>query len=197
MGRGEAESGAAISECGLYRFELWRRGLADGPRAVFVLLNPSKADASNDDPTTRRCLAFAEREGCGPVVIVNLFAWRATSPRNLWAAVQRARVGPLSGRGPDPVGDPGSTVHTIRAMLGARDTGGVVVAGWGAAPTNYLARERFGDRVRRVKSLARQHGVELRCLGRTKGGDPRHPLYVRADRPLVSLENSTPGGAGP
>lgn len=74
------EQSATISECGRYRYRLTRR-FADGPCATFVMLNPSTADETIDDPTIRRCRNFAIREGCGGLVVVNLFAYRATDPR--------------------------------------------------------------------------------------------------------------------
>jgi hypothetical protein len=71
---------ADLSPCGTYRYLLGRR-VGDGQRAaLFVMLNPSTADASDDDPTIRRCRRFARREGCGLLEVVNLFAYRATDP---------------------------------------------------------------------------------------------------------------------
>lgn len=145
------ERSAVISDDGLYRYRLDRRW-GDGPRALFVLLNPSTADADVDDPTLRRCIAFARSSGCSALTVVNLFAYRATKPRDMRAAT-------------DPVG-PDADLHLVAAATGA----GIVVAGWG----------RHGgwrpERVARVVELL--HGNALMCLGVTKEGQPRHPLYV-------------------
>ena len=77
---GSAMTGTAwISECGRYRYSLTRR-FADGLDLVFVMLNPSTADADKDDPTIRRCCGFADRMGFGGIIVVNLFALRAAAP---------------------------------------------------------------------------------------------------------------------
>jgi hypothetical protein len=147
-------SGAVLDPTGAYRYRLWRRWAA-GPSVLFVLLNPSTADAERDDPTVRRCMAFARRWGFGAVEIVNLFALRTAVPRRLRAA-------------PDPVG-PDNDRHIA---LTARRAD-LIVAGWGAAGA-YLGRSTA------VAGLLRRQ-APLYCLGRTACGQPRHPLYVRGD----------------
>lgn len=74
---------AIISECGKYRYRLtrvWDKAL---PIMGWVMLNPSTADASEDDPTIRKCCHYAKRDGFGGIEVVNMFAWRATDPREL------------------------------------------------------------------------------------------------------------------
>ncbi len=88
--------GAAFDSTGTYRYALWREWDASAPRLGFVLLNPSTADAENDDPTLRRCMGFARAWGYGSLQIVNLFAYRATVPDALrWVA---DAVGPENDR---------------------------------------------------------------------------------------------------
>src|SRR3989449_11540410 len=106
---------ACFSRCGTYRYALWRRWAA-GPQVLFVMLNPSTADAQRDDPTIRRCIGFARRWGCGGIEVVNLFALRATDPRRL----RYTR---------DPVG-PENVAHLARAAGRAS----LVGAAWGADP---------------------------------------------------------------
>ena len=77
-----AESSAVVSPCERYRYVL-RRVFGSGPAVMFVGLNPSTADEHRDDPTIRRCIGFAKRWGYGTVVVTNLYAWRATQPRDL------------------------------------------------------------------------------------------------------------------
>lgn len=138
---------------GPYRYHLWRRWDA-AASLLFVMLNPSTADAARDDPTIRRCVGFARAWGFGAVEVVNLFAWRATDPREL----RRAR---------DPVGP-----DNDRAILAAAARNQAIIAAWG----NHGA---LGERDRQVAALLAPFGA--RCLGaRTSGGAPRHPLYVRA-----------------
>lgn len=148
---------AVISECGAYRYRL-TRGPFDSRTLCFVMLNPSTADAETDDPTIRRCIAFAAREGCPSITVVNAYALRATDPREL----RRHR---------DPVG-PENHIH-LDGIAHAYDR---IVVAWGA---------RIDDqREREVEAILRRGGARLLCLGKTKDGYPRHPLYVRGDQPL-------------
>jgi hypothetical protein len=156
MGDQLTEIDATISACRGYRYRLWRRW-GHGPTCIFVMLNPSTADATQDDPTIRRVTRFARREGCGSIAVVNLFAFRASSP-----AVMKAAT--------DPIG-PENDEHLVRTLQNAT---GPVIAAWGLHGS-------FRERDRAVRLLT---NVQFSCLGRTKGGAPRHPLYVRADAPL-------------
>lgn len=135
-----------------YRWTLHRRW-GDRSTVVFIMLNPSTADATQDDPTIRRCIGFARRWGMGGLTVVNLYAYRATKPADLWLA-------------DDPVGsanDRSITAEVARAEL--------VVAAWGA--------NAKPDRIAEVLALP---GMDkLTALDVTKDGQPRHPLYLRAD----------------
>lgn len=153
------ETSAIISDCGRYRYRLERRW-ADGPALTFVMLNPSTADASVDDPTIRRCIGFAKRENCGGLVVVNLYALRATDPDEMMKA--HDRVGPENER------------WTMSAMLEAAAHRSPVVAAWGTRGNGVF-----------FTGMAKSRGVKPMCLGTTKAGYPRHPLYVPADQPLV------------
>lgn len=148
---------ADLSDDGRYRYRLTRRWADGDAWATFVMLNPSTADATEDDPTIRRCVSFAKREGCSALQVVNLFAYRATDPREL------KRVA-------DPVG-PDNDAWLSRAL----GTPALRIAAWGA--------HGRPDRVVVVKSFA---VPGLHALGVTKDGHPRHPLYLRADAPLVT-----------
>jgi hypothetical protein len=154
--------GAAISEDEVYRYTLWRQW-GTGQPMVFVMLNPSTADAEQDDPTIRRCVSFAKREGYGGIHVVNLFAYRATDPADLL-------------RCPVDVVGPENDYHIREAGRMAR-LGGKVVAAWGAHATATSLR------VNAVRMALR---APIYCLGLTKQGAPRHPLYVRGDAPLIS-----------
>jgi hypothetical protein len=149
---------AAISNCGQYRYQL-RRTWSSGPECTFIMLNPSTADASEDDPTIRRCISFAKRERCGSLLVVNLFAFRATKPEDMAKAI-------------DPAG-PENPRYLDDALKNE-----TAIAAWGA---HWMA-ERAG------KSLAQKYN--LLCLGKTKSGAPRHPLYVKGDAPLISLNQA-------
>lgn len=147
------KTSAVLSPDGRYRYRL-TRAWADGAVCVFVMLNPSTADADHDDPTIRRCVDFARRWACGALEVVNLYAWRATKPAALWHAS-------------DPVG-PENDRHLTEVAALARATGGPLVAAWGA--------HALPDRVADVLTLPGMR--ELSALALTKAGGPRHPLYL-------------------
>jgi hypothetical protein len=148
-----------------YRYRLWRVWDPERPRIVFVMLNPSTADALQDDATIRTCRRLAERWEYGALDVVNLFAWRCTDPADLVAAARR---------GVHVVG-PDNDQHLDRAL----GTAGGVVAAWGA---HRAAGSRAVDVLRRLH----EHGP-VHCLGLTRGGAPRHPLYARNDTQLVLM----------
>lgn len=158
------QRGALLSECGLYRWRLWRRW-SDGPLMVFCMLNPSTADAEIDDPTIRRCMSFARREGLAGISVVNLFPWRATDPKDLTIAAAEHK----------PVRMRRERDQHIRAAL-VDAKGRPPVAAWGS---HRLAQREAPF----VLPLA----ADWHCLGRTKDGSPRHPLYLRADAPFEVL----------
>ena len=150
---------AVISPCGQYRYTLTRRW-NDGPMAYWIMLNPSTADATEDDPTIRRCVGFSKREGCGALTVVNLYALRATDPAAL-------------AKHPDPRGPDNAAVLVDTSYAARR--GALVVAAWGAHP---MAVKGAGS----VERMFAAAGAQ--CLGTTKAGEPRHPLYVKADQPF-------------
>lgn len=158
----QQESGAIISPCGLYRYHLWRIWDDCLPTMVFVMLNPSTADASHDDPTIRRCIGFAKRDGYGSISVRNVFALRATNPKELLTAA-------------DPFG-PENESHLLAAR-GVSVLTRLVVA-WGAK----FGGPRLKGFYNRAATACTIQGAY--CLGTTKDGDPRHPLYLRNDAAL-------------
>lgn len=150
-------SGASISACGRYRYWLMRRW-ADGPRALFIMLNPSTADASEDDPTIRRCVGFAKALGYSGIEVVNLFAWRVTDPDAMFDHWRR---------GGDIIG-PECDIIILRAAQQA----GIVIAAWGAD-------NRAESRASYVLGLVSRF-ADVYCLARSGKGAPRHPLYLPA-----------------
>lgn len=162
-------SDALLSDCGTYRYELSRTWDPDAQRVCWVMLNPSTADASNDDPTIRRCMGFARSWGYGGITVVNLFAYRATDPSVLAGAMGLGLdiVGPLNG----------DRIVSVAPMAG------VVVAAWGAGG-------RLRNQGAKTCQLLAGVGVDLWCLGATKGGMPRHPLYVPAATDLVPYRSA-------
>lgn len=150
---------ALFSPCRTYRYRLTRTWDGTRPQAVFIMLNPSTADAFVEDPTIRRCLGFARTWGCGGLAVLNAFALRATNPRDM-------------DRHPDPCGPDNDRV-IIDTLLTAH---GPVVAAWGADRSMVTSK-----RAQRLINLIHTGGIEPVALAVTKDGHPRHPLYVRAD----------------
>lgn len=164
---------ATISSCGQYRYTLTRLWDEKKPGALFIMLNPSTADASVDDPTIRRCVGFARAWDCGSVTVVNLFAFRATRPADLISLAKSALA--------DAVG-PDNDKHIRRALDDHNGRGDYIVCAWGSHGSNPVLRARL-KHVIYYLPLA-----DLLCLDTTKNGDPRHPLYCRADAGLFDWE---------
>jgi hypothetical protein len=178
--------GAKISACGAFRSQLWRRTAQHGAM-IFIMLNPSTADAERDDPTIRRCMAFARREGLGSVHVVNLFTHRSPSPRSLWAGSDPAGPDALYAiRDAITLADPEKHTVEMRKEIGHEIPFDRIVCAWGALPSGApdWFRIMHKDHVSEVIGYAGDMGRTLWCLGRTASGAPRHPLYVRNDQPL-------------
>lgn len=166
----EGGSGALIE--GAYRYHLYRI-VADHPkRCAFVMLNPSTADAEVDDPTIRRCKDFARRWGFGAMEVANVYAYRTSSPAELFAA---------QARGEDIIGPEN---HNWLAFAGSAQR---VVLAWG----KHAEPEAWGNAlgIIQVNSRLPLRGyAPLLCLGVNKDGSPRHPLYVPASFEPVPWE---------
>ncbi len=152
-------SGAIFDTTNTYRYTLWRVWYPDHPRLTFIMLNPSTADAQRNDPTISRCITFAQHWGFGALEVVNLFAYKATYPRDLLKVA-------------NPIGE-----ENDRFLLQALSRSSRIVAAWGTKGT-LLGRDK-----QIIQLLARRQNVH--CLGATKDGHPRHPLYVKGDTGLL------------
>ena len=164
---------AVFSEDRVYRYTLRRRtGLWDR-ELVFVMLNPSTADETKDDPTVRRCIRFAHDWEFGRLVVVNIFAHRATDPTEL--LVQDDPVGPLNDWW----------------IWHAAWNADMVVLAWGV----YGAYRDRGYEVAFKLGLLGSIREKVHVLGLTKDGHPKHPLYIPADRlPVAYSWQSKLGG---
>lgn len=153
---------AAFSPCGLFRYGL-HRCWGDGARLTWLMLNPSTATATTNDPTMVRVIDFSRRLGFDGCVVGNLFAFRATDPADL----RRAGY---------PVGP--ANDDWIQAMLeSVVESGSDVVVAYGA-------HARGLSRVDHVLGMMRRAGVRPMCLGTTHHGLPRHPLFVHRSQRL-------------
>lgn len=155
---------AVISDCGLYRYRLERYKLSGAGAVAWIMVNPSTADATDDDATIRKVIGFSERMGAGWAIVGNKFAYRATDVRELRTA-------------PDPKG-PQNDAHLTAIMREAP----VVIAAWGplAKLPKHLRRRWLT-----VARLADEAGAKLLCLGTAQDGQPRHPLMLAYDTPLI------------
>ena len=147
------ERGARFDPSGHYRYSLTRQWQPSCPWLTIIMLNPSQADATVDDPTLRRCQGLAKSWGFGAIEVVNLFAYRTAYPRCLKQAS-------------DPVGP-----DNDRTLLAAAAQAHQILLAWG----NWGG---LRQRDRAVLALLAPYQDKWTCLGRNRTGHPRHPLYV-------------------
>jgi hypothetical protein len=165
---------AVFSNDHVYRYVLTRE-FGPGPAVVWIGLNPSTADESKDDPTIRRIIGYSRREGFGRLIMLNLYGLRSTDPHGLMA------VG-------DPCG-PALVTHALRYCANVDD----VVVAWGAwwkqrehALIESPLRKLMVNTATIAEALGRGEARwRIRCLGTTASGEPRHPLYVHRETPMV------------
>lgn len=157
----EPLSDALISDCGQYRYWLTRYWDAEKPTVAWVMLNPSTADHRLDDPTIRRCIAFSKDWGFGGLSVVNLYAYRSPSPKDLWKI-------------PDPIG-PDNDKHLVYQTQSRH-----VIAAWG--------KNAKPDRAKEVFNLIHPMAVSVQALKLTKDGQPWHPLYVPGNTERITFK---------
>ena len=147
------QTGAVFSPCKKYRYRLWRVWDSTKKTIVFLMLNPSIADESQNDPTVERCQRRAIAMGYGGIQVINIFGLVSTDPQGLYTC-------------DDPVGPENNA-----AILDAVEGAGVIVCAWGT-------HGKHVHRARDVVHLLKTAGVTPQCLGRNSDGSPKHPLYV-------------------
>jgi len=158
---------ATFSRCQRYRYQLercWGEHPSRNSTVVFIGLNPSTADAKNDDPTLRKCVAFARGWGFKRLVMVNLFAWRATDPENLLQTNH-------------PIGKQNDK-HIDAAVAESA----LIIACWG----------EYGAYLNRAQEVHARYSQRLHCLQTNKSGEPTHPLYLPATLTPVKLKKARP-----
>ena len=170
-------SDASFSRCGHYRWWLSRGSNASERTLLFIGLNPSLASVSRDDPTLRRLLGFADRWHYGRLVVVNLFARISPSP-----VVLR--------RSDDPIGDLNDVVIDDWLDHWSSSPESDLCCGWGVQG-QWLDRDLVV-----IPMIQQHHNRRRQCfplalgpqsLGKTKGGQPRHPLYLSGQAPLQPI----------
>lgn len=150
----ELGSSAFFSPCRTWRY-LLRRKWNDRQEVAFIMLNPSTADETQDDPTIRRCIGYAKTWGYGGLIVGNIFGLRSTDPKALLSAA-------------DPVG-PHNDYWLANIGFGT-DT----VCAWGA-------HGKLHGRGAKVLELLRLNGAQPMALKLTGDGQPAHPLYLKGD----------------
>ncbi len=161
--KGDSFTSAVISQCKRYRYVLRRRldygyHSARESSVLWVMLNPSTADAVIDDPTIGKCLAFSRGWGFKQMSVVNLFALRSTDPKALSQCSLEESIGP----------DNDAYIREEAAY--AQE----VICAWGI-------HGALGGRPERVMSTLRLADAELKALRVCKNGEPGHPLYLAAN----------------
>lgn len=147
------ESDADLSDDELHRFKLWRTWDQKKKTVLFVMLNPSTANATEDDPTIRKCIRFAQAWGYGGIQVGNLFSIRTANPAVLHRAAVTKRL---------------ERPRNDRALEEMAKEADLILAAWG----NHGAR--YPERIQEVLQLLRP----LHALRVTKLGQPSHPLYL-------------------
>jgi hypothetical protein len=147
---------AVISEDGLYRYSLSRIWDESKPMVMFIMLNPSTADAKTDDPTIKRCIGFAKSWGYGGLYVGNLFAYRATNPKDLLSVV-------------DPIGK--ENIKYLKELFSKSE---ICVHAWG--------NSKIINRLERI--YPSDFSVDVNkyyYIALTKDLQPKHPLYLKSD----------------
>ena len=163
-------STAVLSECSRFRYVLTRRWDLTLPTMVFIMINPSTADAHLDDATIRKCVGFAKLHGCGSVKVINLFAFRSKEPKDLWTAE-------------DPIGPQYWSYLTF--TLEALQAGDKVVVAWGCDDV-IRRNEKLKAHMNAVKNSVLEY--EPLCFGLTQGGAPKHPVMLGYNTPLTPFK---------
>lgn len=164
------DKSAVLSECGKFRYSLGRSWSEYVPSILFVMLNPSTADALTDDATIRRCAGFAASHGYGGIEVVNLFAYRATDPKDLRHAGY-------------PVGPRNDKVIRDAAERASSFDAPVCVA-WGSNAAGL-------ERPQVVLKILRSAGARIQCLKVTRSGYPQHPLMLPSSCMLMDFDETT------
>lgn len=162
----KTDSGAFFSPCGIYRYTLWRQWATTGPALMALMLNPSTADQSSNDPTVERVERRARALGFSRLVVTNIFALRATDPMVML-------------RHPSPVG----MDNDLHILEQARQASQIILA-WGTHGSHL-------GRVQEVLEVLSSVETPCVCLGTNADGSPKHPLYVGYNQPLIPWSGAT------
>lgn len=158
----ESNKGAILSECETYRYQLWRIWDESKPKVLFIMLNPSTADADIDDPTIRRCIGFAKSWGYGGLFVGNIFAYRSTEPKGLFEA-------------DDAVG-----VDNNYHLEQMSEKCEIAVCAWGNSP--------IVNKMNTTHKPLKNVRIPLHYIELSKDGTPKHPLYLKSELKPVKID---------
>lgn len=144
-----------------YRYQLKRIWEENKEIVTFILLNPSTADKHTDDNTIQNCVRLAKHNGSGGFNVVNLFAYRATNPKDLIGYEKDI----LTGQEND------------KYILNSANKTNKIVLGWGNA-VKEIEKVRDYNRDKEVVQLLDKNGYKVYCADLTVKGCPKHPLYI-------------------
>lgn len=179
------EKGATFNADRTHRYRCWRTWDTSKPLLAWLMLNPSTADERDLDPTLKRVRAFSVGWGFGGFEVWNLWSLRSTDPAGLWALKREGYSAT-------------EAAINLTTILTERRRFSDAVCAWGdfsGCPSSMrVEAEKEGIAAARIVKDIGQHSLSLWCLGQTKSGQPRHPLYIRGDQPRLPFR---PTGTAP
>jgi len=155
-------TGAELSQCRKYRYALWRIWDNSKPYAMFIGLNPSTANETQNDYTINCCISYARSWGYGGLCMGNLFAFRATYPRVMKSST-------------DPIGSDNDAW-----LIKLSKKAGIIVVVWG----------NDGSHMGRSRSVVDMI-PNLMCLGINDTGEPTHPIRASIHAKPIKIGTST------
>lgn len=165
-------SSAIISECGKYRYRLTRIWDETLPKVIWLMLNPSTANGTEDDPTIRKCIGFAKRWGFGGIEVINCWAFRSSDPKQLY--LQH-----------DPFGQ-----RNWEHIDEVCSESNLLIAAWGCeAVVRKLNKAGLSAKDTLMQIMNRHCALGIDHLGISKTGNPYHPLMLSYDTPRQTYKD--------
>ncbi len=162
-------SAAGIDSSKLYRWWLFRCWAGSLPLIIWIMMNPSTADHSKNDPTILKIMRYSTRWGYGAVLVLNIYAFRTSKPENLPQSM-KDRVGARNDW----------WIKRMFRFAAKRKT--PVVCAWGV---------KHEERGRSVRRMADDAGLQLMCLEIALNGEPKHPRFLSEALNLRRLQSNT------
>lgn len=153
-------NGADFSNCRKYRYALWRIWDEAKPLAMFIGLNPSTANESDNDPTVKSVGRICKHNGYGGFYMMNCFPYISTDPAKL---------------------KDGLTLDTnTKNIEKLKEIGYAckdVVFAWGS----------FKEVDEYTSGLLAYLFPNAKALYINQNGSPKHPLYCKSESTLIAF----------